>query len=156
MSQAPLPRSDQNDHLSTENSECPKACIYVMGRETLRELYQSEGSLMLSPPPAQEIRAPGNGGVSVQYGEENIGIIDWTLNAAPFWKLKFAKSTGVNAQTAPIKKQHQPRSLQSNWLPRRWCKQRPERRSCDQDRVAQAEKDCRQTFLRCSTHSRTV
>jgi hypothetical protein len=54
---------------------------------------------MLSPPPTQEIRAPGNGRVSVQDREENIGIVDCTLNTASLWELKFVinKSISVNA-----------------------------------------------------------
>ena len=51
---------------------------------------------MLSLPPAQEIRAPGNGGVSVQYRKENIGIVNWTLNTASLWELEFVKSISVN------------------------------------------------------------
>jgi len=46
---------------------------------------------MISPPPTQEIRAPGNSGVSVQDGKENIGIVDRTLDIASFWKLKICK-----------------------------------------------------------------
>ena len=47
---------------------------------------------MISPQrPTQKIRAPGNGGISVQGGKENIGIVDWTLNTVSLWKLKNCK-----------------------------------------------------------------
>jgi len=42
---------------------------------------------MLLPPPAQEVRPPGNGRSSVQGGEE-IYIIHWALGAASLRKLR--------------------------------------------------------------------
>lgn len=69
-----------------------------MSGESLRRLDLSES--MLSPPPTQDIRAPGNGGVSVQDGKENIGIINWALNTASLWKLIFANSVSMDAQPA--------------------------------------------------------
>jgi hypothetical protein len=44
---------------------------------------------MLSPPPTRGVRAPGNGRVSVQDREQNICIVDCTLNTASLRELKF-------------------------------------------------------------------
>jgi hypothetical protein len=57
---------------------------------------------VLSPPPAHEIRPSGNGCISAQDGEE-VGIIDWTLYTASFWKLETVKPTSMNAQPAHIR-----------------------------------------------------
>jgi len=65
---------------------------------------------MLSQPPTQDIRAPGNGGVSVQDGKENIGFINWALNTASLWKLGFANSISANAQPAYNERETTPTS----------------------------------------------
>ena len=49
---------------------------------------------MLSPPPAQEIRPPGNSRSSVQ-GVEEIGVIYWALSTLSLWKLKTGKPISI-------------------------------------------------------------
>lgn len=104
-----LPRSDGNGYL---NKHRQGTDIYTNCTSSVRRSVRHErrvptkvGSIgedgrILSPPPTEDIRAPGNGGVSVEDGKENVGIINWALNTASFWKLKFANSISVDAQPA--------------------------------------------------------
>jgi hypothetical protein len=57
---------------------------------------------MRSPPSAHGTRPFRNGRVSIQDGEE-IGIVDWTLNAAPIRKLYTKTVKPISRDTQSVK-----------------------------------------------------
>ena len=83
---------------------------------SLKALFR-EGALQndssMSSPSAHEIHPLGNGRVSAQSGED-VGIVDWALNAGTSWKLRIGKPISMDDQPAVHRNRHQPWSLRSS------------------------------------------